>query len=73
MITKSRKIIKKNQKALEIKRKQSYNKKSLFVLGVFLCLFFALIFRIGYIQFIKGEEYSTQAYKQQTSSQTISS
>ncbi|MBR3152657.1 MAG: penicillin-binding protein 2 [Clostridia bacterium] len=31
-----------------------------------------LIVRIGYIQFIKGKEYKTEAYKQQTSSQIIS-
>ncbi len=70
---KNKKISKKNKKALEIRRKQTYNKKSLVLLGFFLVCFFALTIRIGYIQFAKGEEYSTAAYKQQTSSQTIES
>ncbi|MBR3132903.1 MAG: PASTA domain-containing protein [Clostridia bacterium] len=69
IITKNKRI--KNPKVREIKRKESYNKKSIAILAFFIICFLALIIRIGYIQFVKGKEYKAEAYKQQTSSQTI--
>lgn len=74
IVTKNKRIKnKKEHKIKEMMRKQTYNKKSLTILIGFMICFLALIIRIGYIQFIKREEYSTQAYKQQTSSQIINS
>lgn len=64
---------KKHEKVKEVVRKQNYNKKSLAILFFFLLCFLLLIIRIGYIQFVKGKEYGEEAYKQQTSSQTINS
>ncbi len=55
------------------KKKQSYNTRSLILLLSFSLCFFGLLTRIGYIQFVKGSEYKTNAYKQQTKSQTLSS
>lgn len=46
--------------------------RSLFVLFALILLLILLLSRIAYIQFIKGEEYSTAAYKQQTKSEVIS-
>ena len=64
IITKNKRIKnKKEHKIKEMMRKQTYNKKSLTILIGFMICFLALIIRIGYIQFIKREEYSTQAYK----------
>lgn len=55
------------------KKKQSYNTRSLVLLLGFSLCFLGLLTRIGYIQFVKGSEYKTNAYKQQTKSQTLSS
>ncbi len=55
------------------KKKQSYNVRSLFLLGSFTFCFVLLLGRIGYIQFVKGAEYKTSAYNQQTTSQIIAS
>lgn len=55
------------------KKKQSYNVRSLFLLGSFTFCFVLLLGRIGYIQFLKGAEYKTSAYNQQTTSQIIAS
>ena len=57
---------------IEMYNKSIFLKRSVFVLVVLLLIFIILLTRIGYIQFIKGEEYSTAAYKQQTKSQVIS-
>lgn len=47
--------------------------KNLFILGVSATiLFIGLGFRISYIQFVKGEEYSAIAYKQQIKNKIIS-
>lgn len=55
------------------KKKQSYNVRSLFLLGSFTFCFVLLLGRIGYIQFVKGAEYKASAYNQQTTSQVIAS
>jgi len=43
------------------------------LLIVFTLCFFALLFRLGYIQFVKGAEYKAAAYNNQTTSQIIAS
>ena len=55
------------------KKKQSYNVRSLFLLGSFTFCFVLLLGRIGSIQFVKGAEYKASAYNQQTTSQVIAS
>ena len=55
------------------KKKQSYNVRSLFLLGSFTFCFVLLLGRIGNIQFVKGAEYKASAYNQQTTSQVIAS
>lgn len=55
------------------KKKESYNVRSLFLLVFFTVCFLVLLIRIGYIQFVKGPEYRANAYKQQTTSQVLSS
>lgn len=55
------------------KKKESYNIRSLFLLGAFTICFFLLLIRIGYIQFVKGAEYKASAYNQQTTSQVLAS
>lgn len=57
---------------IEMRNKAIFLKRSVFILVVLLLAFIALLTRIGYIQFVKGDEYSTAAYKQQTKSQVIS-
>lgn len=54
-------------------KKESYNIRSLILLVVFSLCFLFLLIRIGYIQFVKGSEYKTNAYKQQTTSQVLTS
>ena len=56
----------------EIYDKNIFYRKSIFVLVFLLIIIAILIGRIGYIQFVKGDEYSTATYKQQTKSQVIS-
>ena len=55
------------------KRKQAYNARSLVLLSCFSLCFLGLLTRIGYIQFVNGPDYKTRAYKQQTTSQVLSS
>ena len=55
------------------KRKQAYNTRSLVLLSCFSLCFLGLLTRIGYIQFVNGPDYKTRAYKQQTTSQVLSS
>lgn len=55
------------------KKKQTFNVRSLALLIIFTLCFLLLLIRIGYIQFVKGTEYKTEAYKQQTTSQTLTS
>ncbi len=43
------------------------------MLVVFTLCFLALLFRLGYIQFVKGAEYKAAAYNNQTTSQIIAS
>ena len=43
------------------------------MLVLFTLCFIGLLGRIGYIQFVKGAEYKTAAYKNQVTSQTIAS
>jgi len=43
------------------------------LLVVFTLCFLALLFRLGYIQFVKGAEYKAAAYNNQTTSQIIAS
>lgn len=57
---------------LEVISKNIFLKRSLFILILFIILFIFLLVKIGYIQFVRGDEYSTEAYKQQTVSQVIS-
>ena len=57
---------------IEALNKNVFLKRSLFVLGIFIFVFVCLLIKIGYIQFILGDKYSTEAYKQQTISQVIS-
>lgn len=68
-----KRISKKASKAANIKRKQSYNVRSLCLLSLFSLCFLLLLIRIGYIQFAKGPEYKENAYKQQTTSQILTS
>lgn len=56
-----------------LKQKQSYNLRALVLLITFSLCFLFLLFRIGYIQFVKGAEYKEEAYKQQTTSQVLAS
>lgn len=53
-------------------RKKVILHRSLFMLFALIFLLILLLTRIAYIQFIKGEEYSTAAYKQQTKSEVLS-
>ena len=55
------------------KKKQTFNVRSLVLLVIFTLCFLLLLIRIGYIQFVKGPTYKTEAYKQQTTSQTLAS
>lgn len=55
------------------KKKQTFNIRSLVLLVIFTLCFLLLLIRIGYIQFVKGPTYKTEAYKQQTTSQTLAS
>lgn len=55
------------------RKKQSFNARSLTLLSIFSLCFLGLITRIGYIQFVNGPDYKTNAYKQQTTSQTLTS
>lgn len=72
------KVLKKrNQKQANIQDQEGFTRKifmrrSLFILGGLLFLLFLLLIKVGYIQFIEGNNYSTLAYKQQTKSQIIS-
>ena len=55
------------------KSKQKFASRSLLLLALFTLCFIGLLGRIGYIQFVKGNEYKTAAYKNQVTSQTIAS
>ncbi len=55
------------------KKKQLFNTRSLVLLSIFSLCFVGLLTKIGYIQFVKGSDYKTNAYKQQTKSQTLMS
>ena len=57
---------------LDFYNRKIFMHRSLFVLFGLIILLATLLTRIGYIQFVKGEEYSTAAYKQQTKSEVIS-
>ena len=46
-------------------------KRSLALLITYSILIIALIFRVGYYQIVKGEEYSIKAYERQTRSRII--
>lgn len=46
-------------------------KRSLALLIIYSVLIIALIFRVGYFQIVKGEEYSEKAYERQTRSRII--
>ena len=62
----------KNMKIDKAKEKLSLDRR-LVILGIFtIIIFITLLFRIGYIQFIKGDEYKEAAYKQQTINKIIS-
>ena len=55
------------------KSKHKFATRSLLLLVLFTLCFIGLLGRIGYIQFVKGSEYKTAAYKNQVTSQTIAS
>ena len=55
------------------KSKHKFATRSLLLLVLFTLCFIGLLGRIGYIQFVKGAEYKTAAYKNQVTSQTIAS
>lgn len=56
-----------------IKQKHLYNSRSISLLIIFSLCFLALLFRIGYIQFVKGSDFRARAYNQQTTSQVLNS
>ena len=56
-----------------IKQKHLYNSRSISLLIIFSICFFALLFRIGYLQFVKGPDFRARAYNQQTTSQVLNS
>ena len=56
-----------------IKQKHLYNSRSISLLIIFSICFFALLFRIGYLQFVKGSDFRARAYNQQTTSQVLNS
>ena len=56
-----------------IKQRAQFNSRSIALLTGFSLCFVALLGRIGYIQFVKGTEFKTKAYNQQTTSQVLAS
>ena len=54
-----------------IRQKHQYNARSLALLSGFSLCFLALLIRIGYIQFVKGTDFRSRAYNQQTTSQVL--
>ena len=60
-------ISKKNKNLVKVS-----GKKLILLLGVFLLLFFVLVCRIGYIQFIQGAWLKQKEYRQSTSNTVIS-
>lgn len=52
--------------------KLKLRKRLLFILGTFSIITFLLVFRIGWIQIVNGQEYQQLAFEQQTTNRTIS-
>ena len=61
-----------NIKTKKNQNRKIMNIKILFLVILFILCFIILVGRLGYLMFIKGEEYSRQASKNQTKNQIIS-
>ncbi|MCL2860557.1 MAG: penicillin-binding transpeptidase domain-containing protein [Oscillospiraceae bacterium] len=71
----AKKVKIKNVKVNKRKEKKQRNvlaKKTIVILNILALLLIALLFRIAYIQFVKGNEYKEMAYRNQTLNKIIS-